>query len=405
MIQTPHHLRDPATQFQTKGYSDGLCQVRESDRVPCGDSSATRANCESVNCCFDGRQCYYGSAVTLQCTRDGQFVIVVAKDVTLPELSLDSLRLLEGSGGPCVPIDSNAAFVIYQFPFTSCGTTVKEEHGYIVYENIMFSTYEVGIGPRGSITRDSSFELYIQCRYSDTAVEALVLDVNPLPPPSNVALGGPLRVALRLANGPCTTKGCSNAEVYSSFYTDMEYPVTKVLREPVYVEVHILERTDPNIVLLLDHCWATSTQDPLSQPQWDLLIDGCPYNEDHYLTTVVPVDSTSGLQFPTHYKRFVMKMFTFVQDTSLLPLETTVFIHCSTSVCLPSASEPCQQACRSRKQRSLADRKDSMERVVVTSGKVIMIAALYNRSQVDDASSVLPSEEFGLMKRERHLIS
>lgn len=33
-----------------------------------------------------------------------------------------------------------------------------QEDGYIIYENHMSSSYEVGIGPRGSITRDSHFE-------------------------------------------------------------------------------------------------------------------------------------------------------------------------------------------------------------------------------------------------------
>ncbi|NCE94142.1 hypothetical protein DK871_29485 [Pseudomonas sp. L13] len=97
----------------------------------------------------------------------------------------------------------------------------------------------------------------------------------------------------------------------------------KVLREPVYVEVHIVERTDPNIVLMLGHCWATSAPNPLSLPQWDLLVDGCPYQDDRYLTTLVPVTGSSGLQFPTHYKRFIVKMFTFVDPTSLAPLQET----------------------------------------------------------------------------------
>ncbi|XP_048048366.1 zona pellucida glycoprotein 2, like 1 isoform X2 [Megalobrama amblycephala] len=29
----------------------------------------------------------------------------------------------------------------------------------------------------------------------------------------------------------------------------------------------------------------------------------CPYQDDCYLTTLIPVDWSSGLQFPTHYKR------------------------------------------------------------------------------------------------------
>ncbi|KAJ8413630.1 hypothetical protein AAFF_G00081370 [Aldrovandia affinis] len=141
----------------------------------------------------------------------------------MPRLSLDSVRLLEGGNvAPCGPIGSTAAFVVFQFPASACGTTMKP------------------------------------------------VQVNTVPPPLPVTAPGPL---LRLANGQCDAKGCSDANVYS-YYDAADYPVTKVLRDPVYVEVHILERTDPNIVLLLEHCWATPTSSPLSLPQWSLLVDG-----------------------------------------------------------------------------------------------------------------------------------
>lgn len=42
----------------------------------------------------------------------------------------------------------------------------------------------------------------------------------------------------------------------------------------MYVDVRVLERSDPNIVLNLEHCWATSNPEPQSLPQWDLLVDG-----------------------------------------------------------------------------------------------------------------------------------
>lgn len=61
---------------------------------------------------------------------------------------------------------------------------------------------------------------------------------------------------------------------FTSFYTDEEYPVQKVLREPVYVQVEILERTDPLVVLTLDHCWTTTSPNPHTFPQWDILING-----------------------------------------------------------------------------------------------------------------------------------
>ncbi|KAL6471655.1 hypothetical protein MHYP_G00203050 [Metynnis hypsauchen] len=50
------------------------------------------------------------------------------------------------------------------FPVTACGTRATELGDYVVYENKMSSSYEVGVGPLGAITRDSHFELYFQCR-------------------------------------------------------------------------------------------------------------------------------------------------------------------------------------------------------------------------------------------------
>ncbi|XP_039548717.1 zona pellucida sperm-binding protein 4-like [Pimephales promelas] len=348
------------------------CTVADYEQIQCGPPGISGAECAAINCCFNGQQCYYGKAVTVQCIRDGQFVVVVARDVTLPRLSLDSVRLLGGNDPACSPVGSTPFFAIYQFPVTACGTSMMEDSGYVVYENRMTSSYEVGMGPLGSITRDSHFELLFQCRYSGTSMEALVVEVNTVPPPPPVAAPGPLRVELRLANGQCVTKGCAEGdEAYTSYYSEADYPVTKVLREPVYVEVRILERSDPNIVLMLGHCWATSTPSPLSLPQWDLLVDGCPYRDDRYLTTLVPVSGSSGLQFPTHYKRFVVKMFTFVDPASLAPLQETVFIHCSTEVCHPSSGS-CQQSC-SRQRRAVRVNTTTSGQTVVSSGEVRLI--------------------------------
>lgn len=61
---------------------------------------------------------------------------------------------------------------------------------------------------------------------------------------------------------------------YTSFYTEADYPVTKVLRDPVYVEVQLLKKTDPMLVLTLGRCWVTTSPFPHSFPQWDILIDG-----------------------------------------------------------------------------------------------------------------------------------
>lgn len=38
------------------------CQVGEREKIRCGTPDITVEQCENINCCFDGKQCYYGNA-------------------------------------------------------------------------------------------------------------------------------------------------------------------------------------------------------------------------------------------------------------------------------------------------------------------------------------------------------
>ncbi|XP_060891076.1 zona pellucida sperm-binding protein 4-like [Labrus mixtus] len=342
------------------------CEVEERLRIPCGVSDCSAADCEAINCCFDGQTCYFGKAVTVQCTKNAQFIVVVARDATLPNIDLESISLM-GEGRDCTHVASNSGFAIYQFPVTACGSFVMEEPGVIIYENRMSSSFEVEVGPRGGITRDSSYE------YTATSVETLVVQVLPLDnPPLSVAAFGPIRVHLRLANGQCNSKGCNEADVaYSSYYTEADYPVTTVLRNPVYVEVQLLEKTDPNLVLTLGRCWTTTSPNPHSLPQWDILIDGCPNRDDNYLSSLVPVGPHSGVDFPSHYRRFIFKMFTFVNKESMEQLREQVYIHCSTAVCTPAQRNSCEPSCfRKKRDVKAVDQATAGPKVVVSAGPV-----------------------------------
>uniref|UniRef100_A0A3P9PKQ1 ZP domain-containing protein n=1 Tax=Poecilia reticulata TaxID=8081 RepID=A0A3P9PKQ1_POERE len=211
-----------------------------------------------------------------------------------------------GGGPNCAPIGTTSAFAIYQFPVTACGTVITSE-------NVMYS-YEVAVGPYGTITRDSCLS---NADTFGTSVEALVIEVGP----------GPLRVELRIGNGVFASKGC--------------------LEDPVYVEVRILERTDP-IVLTLGRCWTSTSPFLQNLSQWDLLVDGCPCCDDNYLTNLIPLDGSTGLPYPTHYRCFVFKMFTFVSDPSPT-FVLQVYIPCDAAVCQPSATNSWLQkaGCRS----------------------------------------------------------
>lgn len=38
------------------------CLVEVNEKIQCGTPDITAEQCEYINCCFDGRQCYYGKA-------------------------------------------------------------------------------------------------------------------------------------------------------------------------------------------------------------------------------------------------------------------------------------------------------------------------------------------------------
>jgi hypothetical protein len=63
-------------------------------------------------------------------------------------------------------------------------------------------------------------------------------------------------------------------QTFSTYYGEKDYPLVRVLQEPVHVEVRLLQRTDPSLVLVLHECWATPSANPFQQPQWPILSDG-----------------------------------------------------------------------------------------------------------------------------------
>ncbi|KAM9814480.1 zona pellucida sperm-binding protein 4-like [Syngnathus typhle] len=282
-----------------------------------------------------------------------------------------------GDGPECSQIDSNSAFSIYQFPVSACGTIVAEVAGKIIYENRMTSSYEVGVGPRGAITRDSSFDLLIQCRYTSTSlVESMIAEMLPLrSSPFSVAALGPINVRLKLGNGHCFTQDCNEEDVaYNSFYSDFDYPVNKILRENVYVEVQLMDRTDPNLVLNLGRCWTTTTAYPHSDPQWDIIVNGCPNVDDRYIATPLPVLPGDGVKFPGHHRRFIFRMLTFVDHNSLQPRSEQVYIHCSTSVCNRASGQSCEPRCyRTKRDVSSVSQMKEETRTVVSAGPLIMV--------------------------------
>ncbi|XP_039338188.1 zona pellucida sperm-binding protein 4-like [Mauremys reevesii] len=365
--------------------SPSVCAaIQSQDRLPCASPPITQGECEEQGYCYNPsdrvKPCYYGNTVTVQCTPDGQFSLAVSRAVTLPPLILDSVRLASGRGAGCVPVGQNNAFVLFRFPLSACGTTFQMAGDQGIYENELVASRDVRTWSLGSITWDSTFRLHICCSYAISGnFLPLSVQVFTLPPPAAIRRPWPLVLELRIAT----------EQSYGSYYTDRDYPVVKVLRDPIYVEVRILQRTDPDLVLVLHHCWATPSTNPQQQPQWPILVDGCPYTGDNYRTQLVPIGAASGLPFPSHRQRFIVSTFTFMESASQRALTGPVYLHCSASVCRPSKLEPCTLSCPAvaRGRRSSEQHLQDGLSHITSQGPVLLLQARLKRKVFPELGS------------------
>ncbi|XP_029458217.1 zona pellucida sperm-binding protein 4-like [Rhinatrema bivittatum] len=332
--------------------------IQKVNRLSCADLSLTQDQCQKRNCCYDASDrvhpCFFGNEVTAQCTQDGQFSIAISKDVTLPSLNLSSVRLARGKSG-CGPVAQTNAFLLFKFPLSACGTLSQIYGDQVLYENEIVADKIVQTWKGVSLTRDSTFRLNIQCVFAASSVLPLKVEVFTLGPPPPISSQGPLMLEMRIATDV----------QYNVYYGDADYPVTKLLRDPVFVEVRILQREDPKVVLMLHQCWATPATNPLHKKQWPILVNGCPFTGDNYLTQLLEVQH-ARLTFPSHYKRFIVKTFAFVDSTSQQALSGQVYFHCSASACTPSTTESCSTICSQRRKRSNNLSLDQPRRSLVT---------------------------------------
>nr|XP_054491397.1 zona pellucida sperm-binding protein 1 [Agelaius phoeniceus] len=367
-IHTQPSLLQPTALFYPSPGA-GTQLTREQCQVPVGRMPCVapqgRDACLQAGCCYDDMDrttpCYYGNTATVQCLLEGHFVLVVPRGMVALPYNLDSVRLASGQAG-CEPRHVSEAFVMFRFPVTHCGTTVQVIEDMLIYENQLISTIDVQGSPRGSVTRDSVYILRARCIYNSSDLLPLGVEVAMPPTATPLAMPGPLGLQLRIATD----------ESYSSYHAVGDFPLVRVLRDPIYVEVRLLQKTDPNLVLVLHHCWASPGSHATSQPQWPILVEGCPFQGDNYRTRLIPMGPASPeLPFPSHYQRFVISTFAFVEPPRMAVLEGEVYISCSASVCHLAQPEPCRPSCQlgvpSRARRSPGNRSTDDSTGTVTS--------------------------------------
>uniref|UniRef100_A0A8C3KFI0 Zona pellucida glycoprotein 2 n=1 Tax=Calidris pygmaea TaxID=425635 RepID=A0A8C3KFI0_9CHAR len=301
------------------------------------------------------------------CTQDGYMDFEILADSTTPPLDLDALRLRDPACRPVFKSSLNDR-VWFHVPLNGCGTRYWFDGEKIIYENEVRALW--ADFPLQRISRDSELRLTVLCSFSNGDA-SLTIKVDNLPPPASSMNQGPLSlVLLSYPEGS-----------YRQPYRDDQYPIVRYLRQPIFLEVQVLNRNDPNLHLVLDDCWATASQDPSSLPQWNIVVDGCEYSLDSYRTVFHPVGH--GVSYANYRQRLEVKTFAFVSGDKAL--SGLVYFHCSVLICdrFQPDSPLCVTRCPrpSRSKRGISGMPGVNSAVVSLWGPVLLVPERWSATQ------------------------
>ncbi|EMP31513.1 Zona pellucida sperm-binding protein 2 [Chelonia mydas] len=149
--------------------------------------------------------CDQHAPIAAVCTQDGYMDFEVQSDRTKPALDLDTIRLRDPTCKPVFKSPSND-MVRFHVPLN---------------------------------------RLTVVCTYK-SGDASLSIRISSLPPPVSSINQGPLSLILLIYPD----------DSYMQPYSDDQYPIVKYLRQPIFLEVQVLNRNDPNIRLVYFHCSA-----------------------------------------------------------------------------------------------------------------------------------------------------
>ncbi|NXF93269.1 ZP2 protein, partial [Eubucco bourcierii] len=241
--------------------------------------------------------CIFSSSELIQCLPNGTVVITAIKLVGDADLDTSLLVLRDRQCKPSLVTEKTATF---KFNVNTCGTSRKFNSTTMKYEN-----YVLYFRPG---TNTLLYQLKFACWYAIKQTLDVKYESKKNPPPSIKPGFGSLVLSMKLFR----------EQSYAEPYQESEYPVVKYLKEALYFEVELLHPKDVRLELNLADCWAANSQSQDSLPQRHILLNGCENSEDSYKTVFHEVNYSLRVKFPQHLKRFEVRMFTFVQGTTLL---------------------------------------------------------------------------------------
>ncbi|XP_068111147.1 CUB and zona pellucida-like domain-containing protein 1 [Hyperolius riggenbachi] len=318
---------DAACRFDFIAVFDGPSTSSPLKTVLCGRTVAnleTTSNQFTLMFSADYANSYYGFSVdyaavlppdsdnSLSCSGEAMTVVINQDYIQSLGYNPSELTLEDKS---CTPNSDNP--IVFEVPFTSCGTVRKVEDHTVTYTNTIHASTTTGV-----ITRRRNLQIIVTCELnSDSTVEIMYVTEG------DIIQG---------------TVDTGKYAVDLAFYESNDF-TNVVTDSPYFIELNAeaflqatLKAQDPDLTVFVDTCFA-SPQANFQGATHDLIRSGCEQDE-----TYQAFASGSG------YARFGFKAFKFVSA------DTSVYLQCQLVICdINDSGSRCDQGCITRQRRDL----------------------------------------------------
>eukprot|EP00112_Aurelia_sp_Birch-Aquarium-sp1_P000825 Seg1079.7 transcript_id=Seg1079.7/GoldUCD/mRNA.D3Y31 product="E3 ubiquitin-protein ligase ZSWIM2" protein_id=Seg1079.7/GoldUCD/D3Y31 len=235
----------------------------------------------------------------------------------------------------------------------TCGTTIRETSTHFIYENeVVFGSRNASTSNSSNmITRSGHKNIAFSCSYEKWGM----------------AMNGP-GFSVRSVMTNVTEAGFGTFSLKFEMFKDVEFttkyssfPVLVSLRDRLHFEI-ISDVSDRSILLLIDSCYATPSNNDKDNVKYIVIKDRCPSD------TTLKFHSPSG---KPHAQRFSIEAFKFLTNSS------TVYMHCKVFLCKRGSSDSrCNGGCAGnnlqRAKRSIQKRSTNEFKSV---SKIYQLAA------------------------------
>ncbi|XP_044301643.1 deleted in malignant brain tumors 1 protein-like [Varanus komodoensis] len=236
---------------------------------------------------------------------------------------------LNSSGPFCMP-HITWQYVVFDIPFSGCGTVRQKKNDSIIYSNIIMTSASGYI-----ITRKRNFQFHIVCEMNENSVvQTMFVAQNSV---------------------DITERQHGHYNVTISFYESPSFHY-QVYGSPYYVSLNqnlylqaTLHTSDPNLVLFLDTCVASPYPDDFTNLTYNLIRNGC-VRDKTYRNLYSPKNNAV---------RFRFNAFKFLNE------HNSVYLQCKLVVCRAADyTSRCYQGCLTRKKREAGELQEKVDVVL-----------------------------------------